>query len=114
MTTITLPYPPSANRYYRNFRGRMVRSQEAEAYRIGVGWQCNLAGIVPLHGDLRVSLDFYRPAKRGDLDNLLKVVFDSLNGYAYGDDQQIVEIHAMRHDDKADPRVEVVIGQVGA
>ncbi len=112
MTTLTLPYPPSSNRYYRNYRGRMVRSQEAEAYRIGVGWQCNIAGIEPLTGNLRITLNFYRPAKMGDLDNRLKQLFDCLQGYAYLDDKQITEIHAYRREDKKNPRVEIEIIEV--
>ena len=34
---------------------------------------------------------------------------DSLRGIAYADDKQIVEIHAYRRDDPANPRIEVVI-----
>jgi Holliday junction resolvase RusA-like endonuclease len=34
--------------------------------------------------------DVIRPAKRPDIDNILKVVFDALNGTAYRDDKQIV------------------------
>lgn len=109
---ITLPYPVSANRYWRNVNGRMVRSAEATAYKQEVGWLCAALGIQPLTGNVCVSLDFYRPAKRGDLDNLLKVVFDSLNGWAYEDDKQIVEIHAMRHEGKDDPRVELSIQEI--
>lgn len=106
---ITLPYPPSANRYWRNVNGRMVVSQEAAKFRESVEIECMVAGIRPVDSSVCVSLDFYRPAKRGDLDNLLKVVLDSLIGWAYVDDKQVVEIHAMRHDDKEHPRVEVVV-----
>ena len=37
----------------------------------------------------------------------------SLQGVAYDNDSQIVEIHAYLRDDKADPRVEVEIEEVG-
>lgn len=109
---LTLPFPPSANRYWRKFQNRMVPSAEATAYKEQVGWLCAAAGIQPFTGNVCVSLDFHRPAKRGDLDNLLKVVFDSLNGWAYVDDKQIVEIHAMRHEGKDDPRVEISIQEI--
>jgi crossover junction endodeoxyribonuclease RusA len=109
---ITLPFPISANRYWRNVNGRMVRSREATIYKQEVGWLCAAAGLEPLAGSVRVTLDFYRPAKRGDLDNLLKVCLDSLNGWAYADDQQIVEIHASRYEGKNNPRVEITIGAI--
>lgn len=38
-----------------------------------------------LHGTLR-------PTKKPDLDNVCKIVLDSLNGLAYKDDSQVVEI----------------------
>lgn len=106
---LTLPYPPSANRYWRHTQGRIVRSREANDYKAQVGWLCNVEGLQPYTGNVSVSIDVYRPAKRGDLDNTMKCLLDALIGYAYLDDKQIVEIHAMRHDDRQDPRVEVVI-----
>jgi len=41
------------------------------------------------------------------LDNTLKVLLDALNGCAWVDDSQVVELHALRLEDPADPRVEV-------
>lgn len=109
MSVVTLPYPPSANRYWRHDRGVIHRSTEANEYIKAVGIMCLGFGIKPLVGNVSVILNFYRPAKRGDLDNSLKVILDSLRGFAYEDDSQIVEIHAMRHESKDDPRVEVSI-----
>jgi crossover junction endodeoxyribonuclease RusA len=108
--TITLPVPVSANRYWRNFRGRMVVSQDARAYKEQVAWVAKAAGMnEPLLGDVFVTMRVYRPAKRGDLDNYTKVLMDSLNGVAYADDSQIVRIVAERYDDKRNPRVEVEV-----
>lgn len=90
----------------------MVRSREATGYKTEVGWLCLQAQLKPVHGDISMSMDLYRPAKRGDLDNYIKILIDSLIGWVYFDDSQIVEIHAMRHDDKADPRVEISITEV--
>lgn len=112
MTKLVLPYPPSANIYWRHNRGHIHRSNEANKYIGDVVSLCKVAGLAPLGGEICLSLDFYRPAKRGDLDNSLKVLIDSLRGQAYMDDKQIVELHAMRHDDKDDPRVEIVITEI--
>ena len=106
---LTLPYPTSANRYWRNVRGRMVRSAEATAYKKHIGRLCMAAGIEPLTGNVRLVLDLYRPQRSGDLDNFLKVLGDALIGWAYIDDKQIIEIHARRFDDKDNPRVEVTV-----
>lgn len=106
---ITLDTPPSANRYWRMGNNRIYRSDEANNYRQYVELLCNTAGMEPLDGDVRVRIDVYRPAKRGDLDNFLKVLGDSLQGYAYHNDAQIVEIHARRYDDPSNPRVEITV-----
>jgi Holliday junction resolvase RusA-like endonuclease len=96
------------NRYWRNFRGRMVKSAEGRAY-------CHLIGSLshdqgePLVLPLSVSIRWYRGRKSGDLDNRAKVVLDALQGVAYVNDSQIVELHMYRADDKNDPRVEVVV-----
>lgn len=106
---ITLPYPPSANRYWRHAQGRTYRSAEAVEYINTVGQLCMVERVRPTAEPVRVSVRVYRPQRSGDLDNCLKVLLDSLRGYAYLDDKQIVELHAYRSDDKASPRVEVEV-----
>ncbi len=110
--SLTLAYGPSANRYWRNVNGRVVRSAAATAYKAAVGLICVKQGIQPLLGALRVTLDFYRPQRSGDLDNRIKCILDSLIGHAYMDDKQIVEIHAFRFEDPRNPRVEVWVSEV--
>lgn len=105
----TLPYPPSANRYWRVYRGRPRPSAEAKAFKAAVGLQMRAAKATPAEGPLSLTVHVFRPQKRGDLDNTLKALCDALNGYAWHDDSQVVEIHAHRHDDKAQPRVEVLV-----
>lgn len=108
---LTLPYPPSANRYWRVFRGMVVPSVEAKAYKTAVRWRAIHNHLVPLDGDVCIHVELYRPRARGDLDNFLKVLFDALNGLAWADDGQVVEIHARRHEDKLNPRVEIEVTQ---
>lgn len=108
---LVLPYPPSANAYWRSFviagRVRVVVSNEAKKYKGEVAR--TLAGCGRIAGPVALSVRFYRPRRIGDLDNLLKVLLDSLKGYAFEDDKQVVEISALRFDDKERPRVEVGI-----
>lgn len=52
-----------------------------------------------------------RPSKKPDIDNVVKLIADGLNGIAYKDDTQIIEIYATKfYSDK--PRVEVTIEEV--
>lgn len=107
---LTLPYPPSANRYWRTFKGRMLVSREARAYKVAAALQAKAAGLsAPLEQAVAVVLRVYRPRRIGDLDNSIKVTLDSLRGVAFLDDKQVVRIEAERHDDKANPRVEVEV-----
>ncbi len=114
MPILTLPYPPSANAYWRTFRGRILVSSEARKYKEQVGNLCARWNLKPLTGPIAVRIQVYRPAKRGDLDNTLKVLLDSLRGHAFEDDSQVIELHAARHDDKERPRAEVHVWQLEA
>jgi len=75
---LTLPYPPSNNRYYRHARGRTYLSDAGSEYRLHVlsarprtGW--------PITGRLMVHIEVHPPTKTGqDLDNIPKAVLDSL------------------------------------
>lgn len=53
---------------------------------------------------------FIVPNKRPDLDNIYKAVADSLNGYAFADDSQIVVITAWK-EYAENPFVEVIIDE---
>ncbi len=109
---ISLPYPPSANVYWRNFQGRTVVSQEARNYKAQAGWLAKSQDVQLLDGDIAVTLKLYRPQKKGDIDNRIKVLLDALQGVAFENDSQIVELHVFRYDDKNNPGVEVELWQV--
>jgi crossover junction endodeoxyribonuclease RusA len=110
---LSLPYPPSVNRIWRVFRNRIIKSAEGRAYSARVQTTVALLGLRPLDGPVSVTVAAYRPARRGDLDNVLKAGLDALNGVAWGDDSQVVELHAVRFDDKASPRLEVTVCAAG-
>ncbi len=98
--TIDLPWPPTANRYWRNVQGRMVLSREGRRYREAVD------GLVWRHlqqegeqigfgeSDLEVTIEAYPPdRRRRDLDNLLKPLLDALqHAGVFDDDSQIVRL----------------------
>lgn len=112
MIRLTLPVPPSANRFYRKYRNRMVISDEGEQYKADV---VKLGkGLTPLTGDIAITYRWYRKIKSGDLDNRGKCLLDSLQGVLYLNDKQIVRLVAERYDDKHNPRVEVEVSQWAA
>ena len=53
-----------------------------------------------------------RPTKKPDMDNVVKIIADSLNQIAYRDDTQIVDCQCRKFYSD-DPRVEVRIIQIG-
>jgi Holliday junction resolvase RusA-like endonuclease len=58
----------------------------------------------PFEGPIQVDVEFYvkQPKKtklsapRADIDNYLKAVFDSLNGWLWDDDKQIHKVYAAK------------------
>lgn len=121
---LRVPYPPSANTLYGvraiKVRGKWIaspyKSAEHEEYVGAVHNAARVAALrnrdldrLPFLAGVRLTVHLYRPIKRGDIDNPLKALFDSLNGVAWTDDSQVSELHVYRYDDKADPRVDLVI-----
>lgn len=90
--TLTLPWPPSVNHYWRTWRGRMLISRKGRAYREQVGAILQAAGVRTQSGSLAVHVELYPPDKRKrDVDNTFKAIGDSLqHGGAFQDDSQIV------------------------
>jgi crossover junction endodeoxyribonuclease RusA len=102
MAVLNLPYPVSANRYWRR-SGRFTHvSAEAKAYKRAVALAALYAKLTVLDGPVRVSIALQPKLTlkgkanrtRIDLDNCIKVTLDALNGVAYLDDSQVVAITA--------------------
>ena len=112
--SIVLPLPPSTNDNWDNFNGRTVLSEAARNFRAGVKLRANIAGVRPFDGDVAVYVHVYRSNALQDLDNYdSKALLDALHGVMFHNDRQVVERHSWRHDDKANPRVEVEVRKVG-
>lgn len=130
-TGLVLPYPVSANRYWRNWRGRMVVSEEGRAFKEECAWRAKAAGLQLLEGWIRMEIHVYphrpkdweRRARRDpagwehsirciDTGNAEKVLSDALNGIAWRDDKQTRRLVVERMTpDAAGARVEVFIGR---
>lgn len=111
---LLLPLPPSANRYWRNVNGRTLVSKEGREYRERCAFAAALQWKHALIEDkIAMHVDVYRDL-RGDLDNHVKVLVDSLRGVAFVDDSQIWDLRLVRHLDRANPRVELTIAPLEA
>lgn len=133
MITLTLPYPPSANRYWRIAivcgRAQTYPSADAKTFKKEVTKIAAAAGLLdPIAGRIQLHVQLYpqRPqdwAKRArkdplgwdddvrciDLGNCEKVLSDALNGIAWQDDKQHRRIVLERMEPDGEARVVVMI-----
>lgn len=98
--TLSLPYPVSANRYWRTNgkTGAVYLSAEAKAYKREVRAIAIASGALnPMTCLVNVEVAFHaRMNKSGaesgvvlDIDNVNKVLLDSMNNLVYVDDKQV-------------------------
>ncbi len=115
MTQITLPYPPSANTYYRTFRGRMLISKEGRQYKEAVGTMALLSRLAKVEGKVEVELYVTPPdRRRRDLGNVEKCLVDSIKDILFGDDSEIDRLTLVRLPVRAPGSVLVRIRPAGA
>ena len=115
MITLTLPFPPSVNRIWRNFGGRTILSAIGRKYRQDVQLAIAQNGS-PRLGSMRVAVTIvvHAPDRRKrDLDNVCKAILDGLqHAGVFDDDSQVDKLLVLRHpSDKTDPRVVVSISE---
>ena len=115
MLVLTLPYPPSNNRYYRHGNGRTYIGEAGEIYRMEV-LACRPRTGWPILGRLAVVIDVY--PKKGptiDLDNVPKAVLDALqHAHIFANDNDIDDLAIHRHPKDQNPRIQVTIAQIAA
>jgi len=98
--SLTLPWPPSTNRYWRNVAGRTVLSKAGRLYKETVTTTVREQLGMPVQamtGPVAVHIDLCPPDKRRrDIDNHAgKGLLDALQAAGvYEDDSQIIELHA--------------------
>jgi crossover junction endodeoxyribonuclease RusA len=102
VTALMLPYPPGANRLWRLAQGRQIVSKAAIAWKQEALWRARAAGVRPMAGAVAVDLVLHprltakgrASATRLDVDAPIKITLDALQGVAYGNDKQVVQVSA--------------------
>ena len=96
---LVLPFPPSVNTYWRNFRGRMVLSEKGRAYKQAIAEYVS-ENNVPKYGEQKLKITMIlqpRDKRKIDIDNRIKCVLDSLqDAGVFDDDFHVDELHVMR------------------
>lgn len=117
--SITIPgRPVPKGRPRLGVRGRKVfvyTPPATKEYEKLVGWVAKVTGCRPVKMPVAVVLDVYIKRKL-DADNIAKSILDGLNGIAYEDDDQVVELLVRKHRVKAaaEERVEIEIREASA
>ena len=90
------PVPKGRPRVYNGHAMTPKRTVRAEE-RLFAEFRLKYPQAKPYQCPVRLEAEFWMSHRgRPDLDNLLKLVLDSLNGVAYVDDAQVVESHATK------------------
>jgi crossover junction endodeoxyribonuclease RusA len=115
MIELTLPWPPSVNRYWRSVNGRVLIAAAGRRYRTDVelAYRLGRAGGAGM-GDapVQVVIEAWLPdLRRRDIDNLLKAPLDALTHAGLWDDDSQVMALAIRKAgmDRVRPRLEIAI-----
>ena len=127
-----IPGQPQGKQRPRHAKtGAVYTPTETKAYERKVNWLWWQTKGETLHGAVRLDVTaFYEipksatksaqeamkdgtrvPAKKPDIDNVLKIIMDGLNKAAYDDDRQVVEVSGRKRYAE-DPRVEVTITEI--
>ena len=98
--SLTLPTPPGANRLWRSYQGRTVKSPLARAWQAQAALLAKANGIQQAHGAVALAIVLHpRQTKSGqaskvrlDVDAPIKATLDALQGVAYADDKQVIRV----------------------
>jgi crossover junction endodeoxyribonuclease RusA len=111
MATIHLVGEPAPKQRPRVGAGGIVYTPaKTQAAEEAIRWQLLSQKVQPATGPVAVTLEFRTSTRRRvDLDNLVKLVLDAANGYAWADDAQVVELHATVQRGSTSPGIDLTI-----
>lgn len=116
-------------------RGKWVKpaAKRYLDYKAKIGWEAKKYIKKPLSGPIEVTLAFYFPIPKSwsnqkkedandqqimplvkpDIDNCVKGIFDALNGIAWDDDRNVVQLQTFKRYGNT-PGIVITIKEVGA
>ncbi len=98
---LTLPVAAHTKQRPRFGRGRAFTPSDTRNWEEQLAWHfVEQHGRPRLNGPVRVELYFGGVQANQDIDNLAKTCLDALNGIAFADDRQVVELVARKASDR--------------
>ena len=115
--SFSLPFPPSLNTYWRNFRGRTVMSKAGRQFREEV-IQFVIDNNIPKFGERKLKLTLVlrpRDKRKIDIDNRIKAVLDALeHAGVFDNDFHVDHIEMIRGEPIKGGKLHVCIEEIEA
>lgn len=110
-------YTPKNTRYYEKMIADAYKEQSGVLYPTEMPLKLRIRAIIGIPSTFtkkkksRAIQGELRPTKKPDADNIAKSVLDALNGVAYADDKQVVDLGIKKYYGEVE-RVEIEIQEV--
>ena len=89
--------PKSVNKLYlRSKTGGLYINPKAVEFKNKVSEILNKLEFKKSENKIKLIIEFYVIKKNLDIDNLLKLMIDSMNNIIYDDDRQVYELHVRK------------------
>lgn len=116
MTRFKMPGKPKGKARPRFARGHAYTPSETKAYESMIGYSYKKSGGKMIDGGVAIEIEAVyqvpaswtkakkweaingdkQPTVKPDIDNIVKIIMDGLNGVAYKDDSQVVDVKATK------------------
>ena len=109
--------PTLLNRLYipiiKNGKPTIIKNPKTKEFTKYINDICLINRVKPLKKDISFYMDILISKRNNyDIDGLLKLLFDSLNGLAYIDDKQIVDLRIRKHRNQSEDKLIIKIEEV--
>ena len=109
--------PTLLNRLYvpiiKNGKPSIIKNPKTKEFTKYINDICLINRVKPFKKDISFYMDILISKRNNyDIDGLLKLLFDSLNGLAYIDDKQIVDLRVRKHLNETEDKLIIKIEEV--